>query len=304
MKQNCIDNCLKKLKGRVLEDGGFTPIDNGSYRVDATAWAIVGLIAAGIDGPVVDKARWRLTYDQSEDGSLCISPRHPAAKWPTALAAIAWHGSEKFREYESKAIKFLLNTYGLSIPNDPDDEVGHDTSLRGWPWIIGTHSWIEPTAYSIQALKLTGKKDDTRTGEGIELILNRQLSDGGWNYGNTYVLGNKLRPMPDMTGIALTALSDMIDRKLVENSISNLKEKFIGLNTPRSTSWAVIGLSSWQERPAKSIELIERCWEYQERYGEYDSILISQMIIAAMLSNGFSDLLKREDSNGEVNGKT
>ena len=61
---------------------------------------------------------------------------------------------------------------------DADKIVGHDPRLVGWPWVDGTHSWLEPTALAILALCRAGLADHPRVNAGIELILDRAL-DGG-----------------------------------------------------------------------------------------------------------------------------
>ena len=89
--------------------------------------------------------------------------------------------------------------------------VGHDTTLQGWPWVVGTHSWVEPTAINVLALRSAGQAGHPRCREAVKLLLDRQLPEGGWNYGNTTVLGHVLRPQVQPTGLALAALAGETD---------------------------------------------------------------------------------------------
>jgi len=84
-------------------------------------------------------------------------PGEEKAFWPTSLAVLAWHGSNQHRESQNRAIRFLLDVSGSHWKNMHDSPIQHDTSLRGWSWTEGTHSWIEPTALAIIALELTGQ---------------------------------------------------------------------------------------------------------------------------------------------------
>ena len=87
------------------------------------------------------------------------------------------------------------------------EELGHDSSLIGWPWVEGTHSWIEPTAWAVLALKAVGLRQHPRTREAVRLLVDRLLPEGGCNFGNTYVLGQQLLPHLQSSGICLLALA-------------------------------------------------------------------------------------------------
>jgi hypothetical protein len=78
--------------------------------------------------------------------------------------------------------------------------------------VAGTHSWIEPTALGVIALKAAGHERHERVQEAIRMILDRQLPHGGWNYGNTFVFGRELRPMPESSGAALAGLAGQVER--------------------------------------------------------------------------------------------
>jgi hypothetical protein len=102
-------------------------------------------------------------------------------------------------------VQFLLGASGTHWEKKEDSPVAHDPSIRGWAWIEDTHSWIDPTVMALLALEVTGYREHPRFEEGIRMIMDRQLRQGGWNYGNTMVYGQELRPFPDTTGLALTA---------------------------------------------------------------------------------------------------
>ena len=116
---------------------------------------------------------------------------------------------------------------GVAIPNlaAPERTVGHDTAIVGWPWVADTHSWLEPTAVAILALRREGKVDHPRVREGLRLIRDRAIPTGGWNYGNNVAFGRDLRPQPAPTGLALLALAGIDDRsEVVERAVGYLQE--------------------------------------------------------------------------------
>ncbi len=89
--------------------------------------------------------------------------------------------------------------------------------------MAGTHSWVEPTAINVLALRSAGQAGHPRCREAVKLLLDRQLPEGGWNYGNTTVLGHVLRPQVQPTGLALAALAGETDaRSKVQPSLDYL----------------------------------------------------------------------------------
>ena len=58
--------CVGELLRRLLPDGGFALTDNGNYRPDSTAWAILALASVNKGGVIVDRARSRLKVDQEK----------------------------------------------------------------------------------------------------------------------------------------------------------------------------------------------------------------------------------------------
>lgn len=285
-----IIDTIEKLSERALPTGGFCSRNGSGYRTDATAWAAVALATLGMREDLVQSARSRLAEDQMEDGRLSVSPNHPQAFWPTPLAILAWHASPSHREPQSRALEILLATAGKHWKKSEDAVICNDPSIRGWPWIENTHSWVEPTAVVLMALDLTGYGDHERAREARLMLLDRQLELGGWNYGNTSVFGQKLRPMAVSTGLALNALARRVPREIVEKSISYLKSQVGHLCTPLSLSWAFLGLGAWGERPANANNFVLQCLNRQKIYGSYDTQHLSLLLVALMAKRGLLSL--------------
>jgi hypothetical protein len=220
--------------------------------------------------------------EQLPDGRLCVNKAHLASYWPTSLAILAWQDSQPCREAQQRAVRFLLDTTGFHFPRESDAPSVHDSSIKGWPWVGGTHSWVEPTAMAMMALRVTGHGHHDRVKEAVHMLLDRQLPHGGWNYGNTLVFGKELHPMPESTGAALAGLVDMVDRDAVMPSLRYLQGEVARLRTPISLGWSLQGLAAWKLSPPNAKALVERCLANQERYGEYETSALCLLFLGAL----------------------
>ena len=277
---------MKLLESRSLPEGGFPARGGERFRSDATAWAILALSRLVSGHPLLGPARDRLTTAQDPDGRVSMSREHEEAYWPTALSVLAWYGSQVHEPHGNRGVQFLLKTTGQHRSKNPDDPVGHDPSIPGWPWIDGTHSWIEPTALGILALQMTGHGQHDRVREGIRMMLDRQLPHGGWNYGNTTVYGRELHPMPESTGAALAGLAGQAEQGTVALSLDYLQGEVDRLRTPISLGWGLLGLAAWDRWPSNGAALVERCLGNQARYGEYDTSALCLLLLAAVEGAG------------------
>jgi hypothetical protein len=293
--KNVINYLNETILTRKAGNGGFFPsITHKKPCPVATSWAILACLSSGIKTEEIKTAQAYLSAIQREDGRICIDVHNSAAFWPTALAILAWQGASEYRNQYDKAIQFLLNTTGIHFPKEADAPTGHDTSIHGWPWIENTHSWIEPTALSILALKIAGHTEHVRVKEGIKMIMNRQLNNGGWNYGNTTVFGRELYPMPDSTAIAISALYGSISRPDIDKSIDYLKSRIEKIKAPFSLGWGILGLSVWDERPGEIKEKILESLNLQKTYGEFQTSLLSLLLISYTAPKGLQGIFQTE----------
>ena len=265
-----------------LPGGGFSSKPGGPFQVDSTAWGILALTVCGGSAELLDQSRHLLMLEQLADGRICVNNTHPASYWPTALAILAWQDSQSCREAQQRAVRFLLETTGFHFPRESDAPLAHDSLLKGWPWVGDTHSWVEPTAMAMMALRATGYGHHDRVREAVHMLLNRQLPHGGWNYGNTRVFGKELHPMPESTGAALTGLAGIVDREAVLPSLTYLRNEVARLRTPISLGWSLIGLAAWKHSPSNAAVLVERCLADQERYGEYETSALCLLVLGGL----------------------
>ena len=282
---------VRLLEERFVEGVGFPSRPGGCFRPDATCWAILALEAAGSTSGLVEKARRLLANAQAEDGRVCVSPQHPDVCWPTALAALAWHGAPAYDEPRNKALRFLLDVDQLGVLEGPQVGEGHDVTIRGWPWSTKTHAWVEPTAYALMALRACGAATHQRAAEAVRLLVDRQLADGGWNVGTTVTFGKQMWPTPEATGLALQTLAGLVPKPTVERSIAYLRSQLPTLTAPMSLGWAILGLHAWQEALDQPRERILQAWARQERIGSYDTFCLSLLLLAWHCPAGLVDYL-------------
>jgi hypothetical protein len=254
--------------------------DGGAPASEPTA--IAALALARHDRLVeAKKAATFLAEIQSADGSVGVRPGEPTPGWPTSLAVVAWsvvgnalrgvpsaaqNGESHTERHRGRSLQdnpfqlnidrgvaWLLSVQGTKL--EQSEVFGHDMQLAGWAWAEGTHSWLEPTALAVLALKAAGQSTHVRTREAVRLILDRQLPGGGCNYGNTVVLGQRLRPHVQPTGVALLALAGEKDSGgRIAKSIAWLRRSIGPETTAPSLAWAVLGLKAHDTAPPQADE--------------------------------------------------
>ncbi len=133
-----------------------------------------------------------------------------------------------------------------------------DNSLQGWSWIADTFSWVEPTAWCLLALKQISRTagrpiDAGRIDIAERLLLDRCCVGGGWNYGNSNMLGQELKPFVPTTAIALLALQDRRSLEEVKRSVEFLDRHATSERSGTALSLALIALRAYQRPAAASV---------------------------------------------------
>lgn len=234
----------------------------GQEATEPTAWTALALSAHGLPREAQAACR-RLAALQAADGSLGIAPSQNEPCWPTGLAVLAWCAASldsadpvnEYRENVTRAVGYILALRGETLP--PSESFGHDTSLAGWPWVAGTHSWVEPTAISVLALKVAGQGGHERAREGVRLLADRLLPSGGCNYGNTVVLGQRLRPHLHPSGLALMALAGESDPAGRAARTLDYVEAALSPTTAASLASGLMGLAAHARWPARAAAWLE-----------------------------------------------
>lgn len=181
--------------------------------------------------------RW-LESRMNADGALTLAG-DSQPNWCTSLLAIVLTRLGVRSDLRDRAIHCLLVWKGERTPQSQENIL--DGSLQGWPWAIGTFSWVEPTCYAMLALKLTGHGRDPRVAEAERLLLDRVCEDGGWNYGNRIIYGAALPGFLPTTALAAMALQDSTAaRPTVERGLAFLEKSMQDHKSALSLSLAIL----------------------------------------------------------------
>lgn len=240
---------------------------SGPAASEPTCLAALALCHGGEPAKSSQALQW-IHSIQGDDGSIGPTAALTTPGWPTALAVLAAVyaapsetadvlglrgkaqqsaviGAANGEFNVDLAVQWLLEAKGNAFARNKT--MGHDTTLVGWPWVIGTHSWIEPTALAVLALKAAGRGDHPRTREGVRLLRDRLLPEGGCNYGNTTVLGQLLRPHIEPTGLALLALhGETDDDGRIGRSLDWLQSVLSPQTAAASLAYGVWALARYQ----------------------------------------------------------
>ncbi len=277
------DAALAEIARRARADGTYAArAEASAASVEATAWAAIGFAFGGAPQATAQRAAAAaLVQAQAADGRLSTSPLHPGAYAPTSLALLAWNRAAPWANARATALAFLVGHAGERFARTADSALEIDPELTGWPWIDKTFAWCEPTALALLALEVERRGDQPRAVEGRRLLLDRQLPSGGWNYGNTRVFGNELRPAPEASGLVLAALAGRLERSAVAASLDYLARQAPRLPTPLALGWTLLALAAWGERPAASDTWLAETLARAERYGGYETAELALLAVTA-----------------------
>lgn len=202
-------------------DGGWAAYAEGPSRTEPSALAAMALrltTETAADARTEAGLAWLRTRQDPAGGWPAMEGQR-ADSWMTGLATLAASYFQPGAEVARRGADWLLRQEGktaswwvrLLVRLRPESRaVELDPNLIGWPWTEGTFSWIEPTSYALLALKrlrpALPRSAGRRIDMGERMIIDRTCRGGGWNYGNSVVLGEELWPYPDTTALALLAL--------------------------------------------------------------------------------------------------
>ena len=240
---------IGRLTSFFLPAAGVPYYKGGGPSAEPTFLAVLALFASGVPAertkPLLDWAQ-KL---QNPDGSVGVDPEHrDQGVWLTAQAAIAFH-HYGLNENLKRAQDFLLSLRSVTVANNP--RLKQDNTLAGWPWVPGTFGWVEPTAWSLIVLHLSGQAGHPRAVEGRKLLLDRRIPSGGWNYGNPSLDDKELLPFWDTTGLALAALCGQADIDRLRPSLDLVEKRQDKIESLCGLAWAVICLQAYGKEASR-----------------------------------------------------
>ena len=205
------------------QDGGWGYAPGRHSRIEPTCWAELALGHSQGRPPDVGSIRaWK-----RQDDWLVDVPGAPPNVAFNALAALTLLQEPAAIPFAQPIIGRLVQAKGLRLGQSA--AVGQDNSIQAWSWVDGTASWVEPTAWCLLLLKRVRSQSPSRPAAerirvGEQFLFDRVCQDGGWNYGNPEVYGQKLWPYVPTTAVALLALQDLRNHAVVIRSLGQLQK--------------------------------------------------------------------------------
>jgi hypothetical protein len=226
--------------------GGWPYYRGRAPRIEPTAWALFSLIHRS-DGHATDAIRQgrRFLHTLQRPDGLLVEPGMPGANYAwNGLALLALNDRDDGPVVDRIATG-VLAARGIQIEGD-STAVRVDRQLQAWSWTEGTFSWLEPTAWCLLALKVRRVQapivaERIRTAEAV--IADRVCQPAGWNYGNSQVLTQDLRPYVPTTALALLAMQDKRSEPFVANGVAWLAANALSERATLALALAAIALA-------------------------------------------------------------
>ena len=205
------------------KDGGWSYTPRRRSRIEPTSWAALALGHSEGHAPDVESLR---AWQRNDDWLMDVANAPPNIAF-NALAALTFLQNPSTASLAQPIVRRIIQAKSLRFRQD--HAIRQDNSIQAWPWVDGTASWVEPTAWCLLLLKKVrsqslGQEGHERIRIGEQLLFDRVCHDGGWNYGNPEVYGQKLWPYVPTTAVALLAMQDRRNHPVVTRSLEQLKK--------------------------------------------------------------------------------
>jgi len=289
-----IEAAIDLLLGAQNEDGGWGAVKGKRSNTESTSFALMAL--KSLEGKpfnqqTVAGLNW-LRERQKDDGSWSLNDASKQSSWTTPIAVLALLSFQDQKQHALKAAKWILTQEGrkpgwvasllvrLSLVKKM---IELDPYLSGWSWTVGAFSWVEPTSYSLMALKklkrsLVGTNYEERIRQGEMLIYDRMCENGGWNYGNSRVLGEALWPYPDVTAVALIALQDRAAREANQTSLRALDAMMREAASGTALGWGILCLTLYSQDVGEWKKILVENFEKTRFLGEIKALALALLV--------------------------
>jgi hypothetical protein len=148
-----------------------------------------------------------------------------------------------------RGVIWLLGVKTLRFTDDKlqremQQKLAIDPTLRGWPWLPGEATWIEPTALALLALGAVPRTSaiQARLDEAVRYIEDRRCRGGGWNFGNPVMLGGNLPPRAHPTAWALLALAKLAPAAVRPEDVAALRAEVGRDGGASALAWGLLAL--------------------------------------------------------------
>jgi uncharacterized protein (DUF362 family) len=238
---------LERLSSLAHPGGGWGYAPNRPPHPEPTCLALLAL-SLELDS-FVDAVRggWSfLDRCLASDGSYIAPGTREEAFWPTALVLF----TQSALGYGPGEVKLLTSRLlGLysRIPRDPSKTGLSDINLTlpGWTWVSNDYAWVEPTAWACLALRRAGQGGHERLHQGLELLLDRMLEEGGSNHAGRRIFGQPARPLAEPTALTLLALQGRGQESKVQAAGRYLIQNSETSRDLRDLAWTKLALDAY-----------------------------------------------------------
>lgn len=236
-------------------DGGWPYYPGKTSRLEPTCWALLALQAAGQKVSLDVLQQW-----PRRDGWFVDRSSEAVNVAFNGLAALTLAALNAPPGISNPLVSALVMSKGSKI--DASRINRQDNSLQGWSWTSGTFSWIEPTAWGMLGLKrLTRPPRGTdvtgRLEEAERLLADRVCREGGWNHGNSNMLGTELSPYQSTSALGLLALGDRRDSEPARRTLRYLEQSRMRERSAISLGLTRIALSIFGQPAADVAAALE-----------------------------------------------
>jgi hypothetical protein len=279
------------LHTSVNPDGGWGYFPGKAIRLEPTCWALLALLDAGTQAPKDVRrettALALLAARQGQQGLLVDVPGAPPNFAFNGLAAIVISRAVSLGILKAPTTRLDLRALVAAIVAAEGVRFGgsginrQNNVLAAWPWHEGTSNWVEPTAWCLSAVKKTATPvtDSTaaaRLSEGDRMLADRCCSPGGWNDGNSNMLGKELSPYVLNSALGLLALQARRALPEVARSIDWLTANWHTEPSASAVSLAMVAMEVFG-RPTGDLE--RALHAYLAGVGRPDNLAASGMTL-------------------------
>jgi len=235
-------------------DDGWGYATGEPSMVEATAAVTLALQDQPDAADARDRGLAWLVAAQNRDGGWGLTREDAESGWQTAWAALVLARSGLPDGAVDRAIDWLLKVKQLKLEDDEQQRetrrrLAIDPTLRGWPWLPGQATWVEPTALAILALTEVPPTPvmSARVDAGVRYLTDRRCTDGGWNVGNPMMLGASLPPRAEPTAWVLLALARVARDAIAPQDLAALRSCMHRDGGTLALAWGLLALRTLGE---------------------------------------------------------
>jgi hypothetical protein len=264
-------------------DGGWPYYRGKASRLEPTCAALIalGAVSDGQRDDVLDRWPRRDGLFVDAAGEINVAFNGLAA------LALAARGAKAPPPQVHELVAALVRVKGVAVPKSSINR--QDNALQGWAWTVDTFSWVESTATCLLGLKrlVSGSRSTevaSRINEAERLLFDRACRDGGWNHGNSNMLGKELPAYVPTTALALLALHDRAADAVVSRGVQYLQQHRLAESGALALALTRIGLGVYGLQ-AHDVEVaMAREWDRSAFLGNLHVIALALYALTAAKS--------------------